>query len=166
MLAVLAQAQGSYLFGGGAPTEEGLDLTPLFLGGIAFIIVVVVIQVLRKSAERGAKANNRNGRSSASAKRARAKQRDKIQEFASDYIDMAPLINPPTGRARPIPEELIFRPHEYSDRLQDADVEALASDWETNPVKEDERGRRPRRPSLRHGRRSLIASLQSSVFLT
>jgi hypothetical protein len=48
MLAVLAQAQGSYLFGGGATTEERLDLTPLFLGGIAFIIVVVVNQVLRK----------------------------------------------------------------------------------------------------------------------
>ncbi len=29
-----------------------------------------------------------------------------MQEFAVDYIDMDPLINPPTGRARPIPEEL------------------------------------------------------------
>ena len=42
------------------------------------------------------------------------------------------------GRFYRVNEELIFLPHEYSDRRQDADFEALASDWKINPVKEDE----------------------------
>ena len=32
----------------------------------------------------------------------------------------------------------MFRPHEYSDRLQDADLDALASDWKIHPVVEDD----------------------------
>ena len=42
------------------------------------------------------------------------------------------------GRRYRVNEELVFRPHEFSDRLQDADLDALASDWKINPVVEDD----------------------------
>ncbi len=41
------------------------------------------------------------------------------------------------GRAYRVNEELVYRPHEYSDKLQDADFEALASAWKIHPVVED-----------------------------
>ena len=34
-------------------------------------------------------------------------------------------------------EELVFRPHHYSERLKDQDLEALAADWKINRVVED-----------------------------
>ncbi|MDA0338036.1 MAG: hypothetical protein O2782_22935, partial [bacterium] len=34
-------------------------------------------------------------------------------------------------------EELVYRPHEYVDRLQDRDFQALAADWKIHPVVED-----------------------------
>ena len=108
MLAVLAQAKGSYLgFGAkAAPAEAGPSYLPIFLAVFAgLVVLLVLINILRKKFGQGQTGSRRNGRT-ASSKRARAKQRDKMQEFAVDYIDMDPLITPPTGRARPIPEEL------------------------------------------------------------
>ena len=34
-------------------------------------------------------------------------------------------------------EELVFRPHQYSERLKNQDLEALAAAWKINPVFED-----------------------------
>ena len=42
------------------------------------------------------------------------------------------------GRLLPCQRRACFRSHEFSDRLQDADLDALASDWKINPVVEDD----------------------------
>ena len=100
MLAVLAQAKGSYLQFGAkeASAATGPSYLPIFLAVFTGLVVLLVainiaIATARKKLGRGKAGNARNGRT-ASSKRARAKQRDKMQEFAVDYIDMDPLINP------------------------------------------------------------------------
>ena len=103
MAAVLAQASGGYLFQE-EQTAGGTDIY-WYLGALlAAVAVLVVLQFVRQRIGPTAKSSKRNGR--ASTKRQRAKNRDALQEFTVNYIDMDPLINPPTGRPRPIPEEL------------------------------------------------------------
>ena len=41
------------------------------------------------------------------------------------------------GRLYRVNEELVFRPHRYSERLKNQDIEALAAAWKINPVLED-----------------------------
>ena len=41
------------------------------------------------------------------------------------------------GRLYRVNEELVFRPHQYSERLKNQDIEALAAAWKINPVVED-----------------------------
>ncbi len=104
MIAVLAQASGGYLF-----KEEATGGGPnvyLILGGfLAVIAVLLILQLVRKRISPTKSRSSRNG-GRTSAKRRKAKNRDALQEFTVSYIDMDPLINPPTGRPRPIPEEL------------------------------------------------------------
>ena len=103
MMAVLAQTSGGYLFQQEQAT--GSSDIYLYLGGlVAVVAVLVVLQLVRKRIKPASGSTRRNGRSS--AKRRREKTRDALQEFTVNYIDMDPLINPPTGRPRPIPEEL------------------------------------------------------------
>ena len=42
------------------------------------------------------------------------------------------------GRMYRVNEELIFRPHEYTDGLEDQDLEALAHDWKIHPAVDEE----------------------------
>ena len=104
MLAVLAQASGGYMF-----KEEAASGGPnvyLILGGfVALIAVLLILQFVRKRVSPPkSKSGRKGGRSS--AKRRKTKNRDALQEFTVSHIDMDPLINPPTERPRPIPEEL------------------------------------------------------------
>ena len=41
------------------------------------------------------------------------------------------------GRLYRANEELVFRPHQISDKLQDQDFQVLATDWKIHPVVED-----------------------------
>lgn len=104
MLALLAQVSGGYLF-----KEEAASGGPdvyLILGGfVVLIAVLLVLQLVRKRASPPKSKSGRNG-GRFSAKRRKAKNRDALQEFTVSSIDMDPLIDPPTGRPRPIPEEL------------------------------------------------------------
>ena len=41
------------------------------------------------------------------------------------------------GRLYRVNEEMVFRSHQYSERLKNQDLEALAAAWKINPVFED-----------------------------
>lgn len=104
MIAVLAQASSGYLFKEEA-TAGGPNVYLILGAFLAVIAVMLVLQFVRKKVSPKKKRSARNG-GRTSAKRRKAKNRDALQEFTVSYIDMDPLINPPTGRPRPIPEEL------------------------------------------------------------
>jgi hypothetical protein len=106
MLTILAQTSdgGSYLgFGQGAP---GTVITPAavtFVGiFVALIAILLAIKAVRK--KKRPRGRRRNG-NAVSKKRQRQQQKD-INDYIVSAVDMDPLINPPTGRPRPIPDEL------------------------------------------------------------
>jgi hypothetical protein len=114
MLALIGQAATGYLFkqedGGGSPNVY------LILGAcLAIIAVLLLLQLVRR--KNSPLKGNPGGAGRISAKKRRAKNRDALQEFTVNYIDMDPLINPPTGRPRPIPEELAVGTVLISQRL-------------------------------------------------
>lgn len=105
MLALLAQqAQGSYL---AFENQAGVSGTTVALLGVIGGAVVVVLLVVRKLLRSpvGSAASN-GGANRQSKRRRQQQQRDALGEFAVNVLDMDPLINPPTGRPRPIPDEL------------------------------------------------------------
>ncbi|HJP29582.1 MAG: hypothetical protein QF689_14645 [Candidatus Latescibacteria bacterium] len=105
MIAVLAQqAKGSYVDFGSSQTTSGS--TYVFLGAfIGVVVLMLIVQALvRRRQSPGS--NGRNGRRRPSKKRRLKQQKDALSEFTAPVLDIDPLINPPTGRPRPIPDEL------------------------------------------------------------
>lgn len=106
MIAVLAQ-QGAYLeFGNQSSSSDMLVFLGAFVGIVALMIIVQ--QVLRRR-KRGNAVNgngNGNGNGRPSKKRRRQQQKDALADFTATVLDIDPLVNPPTGRPRPIPDEL------------------------------------------------------------
>ena len=106
MLALLAQqSQGSYL---GLDGGQGVGVSSSVLVFIGiFVGIIAALIGLRAILKRGRPASNGSARRNGSSKRRRRKQqRDALSEFTVTAVDMDPLINPPTGRPRPIPDEL------------------------------------------------------------
>ncbi|MCH8053001.1 MAG: hypothetical protein IH895_02985, partial [Planctomycetes bacterium] len=102
MLAILAQATDSgYL---GLDQQSGPSSYWIIGGFVALLALMIGVRVVVE--KRGAKRRGagRNGRSAARKRKAQVK--NTLAEFAVPYLDMDQLINPPTGRPRPIPEEL------------------------------------------------------------
>ena len=103
MLAILAQAAGSYL---GLDQQSGSGGTYYALGGVvALIALIVAANAVKRKRSRGKRKGGGKGGRAASRKR-KAQAKDTLAEFAVPYLDMDQLINPPEGRHRPIPEEL------------------------------------------------------------
>jgi hypothetical protein len=104
MIAVLAQqSQGTYLDFGAQESSSG---TLVFLGVLFGVITLMVVaqHLLRKRSAPTAIGSNGNRRPS--KKRRSQQQKNAVNEFAASVLDLDPLINPPTGRPRPIPDEL------------------------------------------------------------
>lgn len=102
MIAVLAQ-QGAYLEFGSQDSSNG---TLVFLGAFVGVIAVMAIvqQLLRRRTQTAS--GNGNGNRRPSKKRRRQQQKDALAKYTAPVLDIDPLINPPTGRPRPIPDEL------------------------------------------------------------
>ena len=105
MVAVIAQASGGYLFQQEESVGDNTNVYLILGAFVALIAVLLVLQLVRRKISPPKRAEG-GGNGRISAKKRRAKNRDALQEFTVSYIDMDPLINPPTGRPRPIPEEL------------------------------------------------------------
>lgn len=105
MVAVIAQASGGYLFQQEESVGDNTNVYLILGAFVALIAVLLVLQLVRRKISPPKRAGG-GGNGRISAKKRRAKNRDALQEFTVSYIDMDPLINPPTGRPRPIPEEL------------------------------------------------------------
>lgn len=101
MIALLAQQQGYLSFGNDAGGGSGGQVM-VFLG--AFLGIVILMLAVRALLNRGS--NRGGGRRRVSRKRRRAQQKDVLSEFTASVLDMDPLIDPPAGRPRPIPDEL------------------------------------------------------------
>ena len=115
MLALLAQTQGSYLSFGDESSQTDNTLILIVLGTmVGLVLLLATAQFLRKRVDGAGPSNGGRG---PSRKRKRARAKDVLGEFSVPYVDMDPLINPPTGRPRPIPEELTHGTILISQRL-------------------------------------------------
>lgn len=104
MLTILAQTGGGGYLGfdqGGTSVSTGV-LT--FLG--VFVGMIVVLLLVKKLRDRSRSTVRRRSSTAVSRKRQRQQQKDILNDFIVAAVDMDPLINPPTGRPRPIPDEL------------------------------------------------------------
>ena len=107
MIAVLAQ-QSLSLEAFSSEGQSSVSGMLVFVGAfIGVVVLMMIVQSLLKR-RRNTRAKGRNGRPRAPKKRRRLKQKgaDAVSEFTVPVLDMDPLISPPTGRPRPIPDEL------------------------------------------------------------
>ena len=107
MLTILAQTSGGGSYLGFGQDSAGTTIPPAavtFIGVfVALIALLLVIKALRK--KKRPRGRRRNG-NAVSQKRQRQQQKDILNDYVVAAVDMDPLINPPTGRPRPIPDEL------------------------------------------------------------
>lgn len=117
MHAVLAQQQGSYLFGNQSQSVGDGSGTMIFVAAFAGVIVLMLVARALLGAMRGNGSTRSTGKRRPSKKRRRQQQKDALSEFSVPVLDMDPLIDPPTGRPRPIPDELAVGTVLVSQRL-------------------------------------------------
>lgn len=101
MIAILAQAPGGYL-----GFEQSTDLGPLYAVGAGLLVLAGLALGLRRLLKLRKVGPGARRRTEGPRKQRRANRRDLLREFSLPVVDMDVLVNPPSGRARPIPEEL------------------------------------------------------------
>ncbi|MFH1570457.1 MAG: hypothetical protein ABIL09_20875 [Gemmatimonadota bacterium] len=104
MPAILAQADGGSYLG----FQQSTNLGPL-LAIAAVVAAAAGLFYLLRVLRGGLRRRGRRGAARADAdggRRRRLNRRDQMREYAMPVVDMDVLITPPSGRARPIPEEL------------------------------------------------------------
>lgn len=107
MLGLLAQTQGkgAYLqFEQDSTTSADAGYLPYVLGGLGFLIVLLVIANILRNRKQPSSSVRRP--SVAARKRKRQKMKDILEEFSIATVDMDALLDPPEGKDRPIPNEL------------------------------------------------------------
>ncbi|MDA0337766.1 MAG: hypothetical protein O2782_21580, partial [bacterium] len=103
MIAVLAQqTQGGYVEFDSQSSGDSLLFLGIFVGVIAVMFIASRLLRNRSALE----VSTSNGDPQPSKKRRRKEQKDALSDFSAQVLDLDPLINPPTGRPRPIPDEL------------------------------------------------------------
>ena len=103
MIAVLAQAQGQSGYLG---FQESMDLGPVYAVAAGLIVVIAGVVIVRRLVGRGRAGARTRGSAEGRRKQRAASRRDQLREFSLSVVDVDALVSPPSGRARPIPEEL------------------------------------------------------------
>ena len=83
-----------------------MDLGPVYAVAAGLIVVIAGVVIVRRLVGRGRAGARTRGSAEGRRKQRAASRRDQLREFSLSVVDVDALVSPPSGRARPIPEEL------------------------------------------------------------
>jgi len=103
LIGVLAQAQGQ---GGYLGFQQSTDLGPVYAIGGAVLVVIALVMGLKRLVGKSRPRSRARRSGDGERKKRNTSRRDQLREYALSVVDVDALVSPPSGRARPIPEEM------------------------------------------------------------